>query len=284
MAPFSSFRSTLFFSASLLLLSGCGGSSAPKTSAPLPPVHNESSAPAASQPVQLNASDTLTPVLPIAMSVEERIARLEESVGSLRTDYDRIMPAFASLNTTNERIQALLDGMEAEGHVVPANISARPQAAPANAVAVPVPAPVAAPAAIATPAKAEPVVTTPAPQAASPAPADGQVTALRFGEHAGKTRLVFDLKTKTKPAFTYDIDNGEKLLLVDLPGIGWGAASASGKPNSPLVAGWNTQGSPSGGTSVAVQLKKEARILSTEFLPASGNDPARLVVDIASGG
>jgi hypothetical protein len=110
------------------------------------------------------------------------------------------------------------------------------------------------------------------------------VKGIRIGEHGSKTRLVLDLDTSAKPEFTYDLDNGEHLLIVDMPSSAWSASGNSGKPNSPLIAGWNSQKGASGGTAIAVQLKKDARILSTQFLKAEGSDPARLVMDIATGG
>jgi hypothetical protein len=295
-------------SMSVLTLAACGSSSdnaySQKSEAPMPPITEMDAAmeQPVPQPVGLNASDTLTPVAatPMAassaapMSADDRIAKLEQSVQMLQSDYQRIMPAFASLNTTNERIQVLLDELETQGKV-PASASAKPVtiAAPTPAMKIAASeeeqsmvepalvkpaasAPVVAPAA----APVQPDAATPA--AGKPVPIDTGVTAVRIGEHANKTRIVFDLSANTKPAFTYDLDNAEKLMLVELPSASW-AGKETGKPNSPLVAGWAVQKTVSGGSAVAIQLKKDARLLSTEFLKAEGKDPARLVIDIASG-
>ena len=309
----------LLLSMSVLALASCSGESSapsPKTPAPLPPVNEMDAAPEASAaPQPLAASDTLTPIMPNAsaniatatavpapvaadgLTVEERIAKLEQTVGSLRTDYDRIMPAFASLNTTNERIQSLLDEIERDtGH--------RPVAAVAPATAAPTPvvaetttvtttsAPAAAPPINAEPQAPVTTVTTQTVKteeavvtAAQPAAAQtGTVNGVRIGEHGTKTRLVIDMTGKTKPEFKYDLDNGEKLLLVDLPTMGWaGNQSGKGGAAAPLVEGWNVQKGPNGGSTLAIQLKKNARILSTQFLPPEGKDSARLVMDIAAG-
>lgn len=364
------FRSVLLVSISALALTACSGSSGmnqAKTSAPRPPITEMDAAMNAPAPQPLDESDTLTPVMPRAMAssvggetVEERIARLEQSVTAIQGDYQKIMPAFASLNTTNERIQKLLNQIEKEtGKKValvdaPAPVAA---AAPVTTVtttktaATPttpvttvtsvettketVPATGVAPAA-GTVSRAEPVktvtdatttvttdavihsdaaTTTSAPplsafkeqptveqaraeaarqtgkiatetKTADAAPASGgenAVTGVRIGEHGTKTRLVFDLNGKTKPAFKYDLDNGEHLLLVEMPSSAW-TGKSTGKPKSPLVEGWTASAGESGGTSVAIQLKKDARVLSTEFLKAEGKDPARLVVDIAPQG
>lgn len=364
------FRSVLLVSISALALTACSGSSGTnqaKSSAPMPPISEMDAAMNAPAPQPLSESDTLTPVMPRATdeSVEERIARLEQSVTAMQGDYQKIMPAFASLNTTNERIQKLLNQIEKEtGKKVVLADASQPvaPAAPVTTItttktaATPttptttvtsvettretVPATGVAPAAgtVSRAKTAEPVktvtdatttVTTDAvihgdaatnsapplsafkeqptveearaeaarqtgkitaatepKTAAAQAPSSGgdnAVTGVRIGEHGTKTRLVFDLDGKTKPAFKYDLDNGERVLLVEMPSSAW-TGKSSGKPKSPLVEGWTASAGADGGSSVAIQLKKDARVLSTEFLKAEGSDPARLVVDIAPQG
>lgn len=313
----ATFRS-LLLSMSVLALGACGGEShapSPKTPAPLPPVSDVN---ASATPQPLAASDTLTPVVPAAtttsvvttttaapvatggITVEERIAKLEQTVGSLRTDYDRIMPAFASLNTTNERIQTLLDEIERDTGKRPAAATA-PETISEPAVAETIrvtttttPAPMAAPPISVDQKAPTTMVTTQTTktETASSAPAQsiskagttGTVNGVRIGEHGTKTRFVIDISGKTKPEFKYDLDNGEKLLLVDLPTMGWaGNQSGKGGTAAPLVEGWTVQPGQNGGSTLAIQLKKNARILSTQFLPPEGKDPARLVMDIAAG-
>lgn len=308
---FKIIRSLMLVSASVSLLAACGshdtGIEANKTLAPVPPISDlNDAAPAplaaSTQPLPLSDADTVTPVMPIAAptaplaltapagSMEERIAKLEQSVGALRSDYARIMPAFASLNTTNERIQTLLDGMEAEGKIPAETALHRPATAatPVTTTATPTPVVEAPKTAIKVAASEEDeaaAAVTPAAATEAP-PSSGlanSVTSIRIGEHGNKTRLVFDLTAQKKPDFKYDLDNGEKVLFVEMPGSAW-AGKAAGTPNSPLIASWNAQKGSAGGSTVAIQLKKEARVLSTEYLAAEGKDPARLVMDIASGG
>lgn len=348
----------LLLSMSVIALASCGsgdtGSGYAKSSAPMPPIAEMDAAMANPAPQPLEASDTLTPIMPAGGvsstttsvvatnevpvapvttaapgSVEERIAKLEQSVGSLRSDYNRIMPAFASLNTTNDRIQTLLDEIERDTGKRPSEAALAPAATTTAAGTVSkaqtttvttttTPPPLSAPpiamqapaptttvktetvttetAKVITPADAPPtaiaamkeeapvVATAPAtPPAASTTGAN--VTGVRIGEHGSKTRLVLDLSGKTKPEFKYDLDNAEKVLLVDLPSTGWaGSPSGKGGAAAPLVAGWNAEKGAAGGSELAIQLKKNARILSTQFLPPEGKDPARLVMDIAAGG
>lgn len=279
MLRFHRFRTLMVASAAVLVLAGCGGGRSvdpDKTVAPLPPqAETKPSVMAAGlddAPLPLAPADTVTPVLePGEANMEARIARLEETVNTLRSDYDRIMPAFASLNTTNQRIQALLDQMEGGGK--PPALASSVQAF----AVVPVAAKPEKPAAEAP--KTQTAVSAPPTKGESTA----TVTGLRIGEHADKTRLVFDLKAPAKPEFTYDLDNAEKVLLVDLGEIGWTAAE-KGAPKSPMIAGWSAQKSASGGASVAIELKKSAKIVSSQYLKAEGADPARLVLDIAPGG
>jgi hypothetical protein len=318
---------------SVLALASCGSdgnAQHAKSEAPIPPITEMDAAMAQPAPQPLAASDTLTPILPAAgtpqttttvttaapalvaatapvgvSNVEERIARLEQTVGSLRADYDRIMPAFASLNTTNERIQTLLDEIEKDsGHKVGAATVPADNAPATKTEVTTTTAPTApasfkatqnamAPAATIKTDTVKPTTVkeeaaepaTPAAAAAPEASASGaNVTGVRIGEHGTKTRFVLDLSTKTKPEFKYDLDNAEKLLLVDLPSTGWtGNDSGKGGAAAPIVAGWSVQKGAGGGSTLAIQLKKNARILSTQFLPADGKDPARLVMDIAAG-
>lgn len=329
----------LVLSMSVLALAACSSDGAsppsPKTAAPMPPIQEMDMAmeKPAPQPLPLSQSDTVTPITapafaapadpmtpavtttnpaaPVASvdnSIEARMAKLEQTVGSLQSDFNRIMPAFASLNTTNDRIQTLLDEIEKETGKRPAvaDVQQKPvlkqTAANSPSTAAPAPGAVSKPP-VQTAQKA-PVAEAPkpAPQAASmdktaetaaevkpaaaPATTAGTmsstVNGVRIGEHGTKTRLVFDLTTQSKPDFSYDLDNAEKLLLITLPASGW-SGSETGKPsaNSPLVQGWSVQKAAEGGSTLAVQLKKGARVLSTEYLKAEGKDGPRLVVDIA---
>lgn len=334
--------SSLFLSMSVLALAACGGEptrsvDSHKTSAPLPPVASgEQTIPVSDT---LSVVDTVAPPVTnttaAAGSMEERMAKLENAVGSLRTDYDRIMPAFASLNSTNERIQTLLDQIEHETGKT---------AAVAPVVEVPVKTvtttttkttvppvmepekglkiqetkvteevkvsravdaqervtPVAQAIVKATPIDAKvnpdgsPVVkktttvtttTSLTPEEATKmaiAQTGGQSVAsnVRIGEHPGKTRLVLDLSKDTKPDFKNEIDNGEKLMTVALPGVTWGGPTSGAPKSSAFISNWSANKTDAGGSTLAVQLKKDAKILSTQYLKPEKGDPARLVIDI----
>ncbi len=339
------FRSVLLVSISLAALTACssgGGTQHAKSTAPMPPITEMDAAmnAPAPQPLPLSEGDTLTPVMahaPDNETVEQRMARLENSVNALRGDYEKIMPAFASLNTTNERIQTLLTEIEKEtGKKIappPAQaIKAQPKQEkvpvtgvlpPAGTVIgetmvvkssdVPVKKTVteavimetesvdadapplsafkeqptveqaraeAARQAALSASKVAPAAATETPKQAATAIGPNSVKGVRIGEHGSKTRLVFDLAGNNKPDFEYDLNNGEKILTVDMPASDW-AGAQTGKPKSPMIDGWSVEKGANGGSIVAVQLKKDARVISTEFLKAEGKDSARLVIDIA---
>lgn len=337
----SSFKVLLLAGLSVSALSACAGGSQTqeaKSSVPRPPVEN------IGDEQSLAASDTVTPIMqqaPEGESPEERMARLERSITELQADYQRIMPAFASLNTTNERIQTLLNEIEQQSAVrdhatgmapmktlkattttvsttekpvvsaassntsilTPGAVSTARETTTTTSTVYPEADVVAAQTA---PASAPPLSafasqptveearaeaarqTSVAEMSANVAPAaassaSNSINGLRIGEHNTKTRLVFDMTGNEKPEIAYDIDNAEKLMLVQLPSSSWNGGKA-GSPNSPLIANWAAQDTPSGGTAVAIQLKKNAKIVSSEYLKAEGKNPARLVVDIAAGG
>jgi hypothetical protein len=339
-------QSALLLSISVLAVAACsgGGSSSatmePKTAAPTPPA-------ALSDVSGLTEADTLTPadieaatqettlLSPISVQTDSsdennvlkaRIMKLEDTVNSLRRDYDRIMPAFASLNTTNERIQSLLDEIEQQGGL---NVSAKktavtePMSKPvqpfkADTVALAAPTtliPETKTTAISTTvthddmgagvlsppgsvSRASPELNAPLPAIhmpvtkvvetkvevgttdASPVTVTGAAKAVRIGEHGNKTRLVIDLAGNTKPDVTYDLDNTEKVLLIEMPETAWGGTKSGSAKASAFVNGWSVEDSENGGANLVVQLKKGAKILSTEYLSSNGKDSARLVIDL----
>jgi hypothetical protein len=102
---------------------------------------------------------------------------------------------------------------------------------------------------------------------------------VRIGEHPGKTRLVLDLSKNDKPSVKTDLDNGEGLLTLDLPGVTWGGAT-EGSSKSTYIAGWNASKADGGGSTLAIQLKKPAKVLSTQYIGAEKGVPARFVIDL----
>lgn len=105
------------------------------------------------------------------------------------------------------------------------------------------------------------------------------VSGIRVGEHPGKVRIVLDLTGPAK--FTADVDNGEKLLLVDLPDAGWSTDMAQAL-KSPLVKGYSAQKNASGGTTLAIELAGPSKLLMATALAPNQTYGHRIALDVGS--
>ena len=215
-----------------------------------------------------------------------RLDELEKQVRSLSEDMSMLRPALTRLLDTQESLHKLIETKAAEGAGAPA-----PALAPA--ISSPAKAPAQAPNAGAMndpheeeiEAAMEPQELVPAKEEKIPAkPAAGksssatQIKEIRIGEHSDKTRLVLEVTNKTE--FQIDIDNGEKIMVVDLPNAAAEAATAQVRKSS-LISSYNIMDNGQGGSRLVVQLKKAAQVKSTQTLPATGKQPVRLVIDVA---
>jgi hypothetical protein len=166
---------------------------------------------------------------------------------------------------------------------------ANPPAPAANANAPPIPPPSPPP----PPELVAPAPETKAPPATAPASAGTAVSGastgaekpgglsiqdVRLGEHSDATRIVMDATGRA--SYHYDLDNEENLLVIELPGAAWKAASKQNFASSPLVKSYSTQAMDNGGTRVIVQLKKPTRVVYETTLAAGGGEPWRIVLDL----
>lgn len=286
--------SYLFLSISVLALAACGaprGVEANKTLAPKPPVSetktNFSSAgqtPTTLTTIDESADPVIVPVnaiLPesVSLTQEDRLARLEDAVNSLRNDYAKIMPAFAQLNVTNTRVQALLDQIDAErvGGAVAKPIETTTITTVTSSSTDPV---TTTENEIVRVAETKMIATEAPVVAAAATEHSGNVQAVRLGEHPGKTRIVIDIAGSERVTPAFDLDNTEKLLIIDLPGLSTQSVATSLPKASGIIAGMTTAVT-SNGSNLVVQLKKDAKILLKEYVKASGGRPAKLVFDVA---
>ncbi|MBP7722404.1 MAG: hypothetical protein KA155_07685 [Alphaproteobacteria bacterium] len=156
-----------------------------------------------------------------------------------------------------------------------AGLGAADAATPGPSSALPVPAEAAAP-----PPEPEPedVAQGPpeTPKPEPPASTGPAVTGIRTGlQPKGITRIVLDLSGPT-PHHS-DLDNEEKLLLVEMPEAGWSAALNGTFADAPLLVSWTTEPLPDGkGTRLVLQLRDKVQIVSDSSL----NGPARIVLDL----
>ena len=207
----------------------------------------------------------------------ERLARLEKTVSQMQNDMNTMMPVLSRLVAVQTDMQTMLARLPPGGSSV-ATSSAPPLAAmpPPGQSVTQEPVSIIAPAATPPPVAVPPPA--PAPQAAATPPA-AMISALRTGEHPGKTRIVFD--TSDKLSFSKDVDNGEHILTVDVQGAGWtGAGTEQTTPKSPLLSGWQAAPDGQGGTRFVIQLRKPAKILSAEAGAPAAGKLGRIIIDL----
>ena len=209
-------------------------------------------------------------------SDEERLARLERAVQSMRNEFDNVTPSIRRLMAIEGDIQNLIT--ELRQLTDEPSLLTKPRPAPAAQVTTPQ---VLEPVQSATPTKK----VTPQPTSrnkinrSAPPPISSDMANIydiRIGEHPGKTRIVLDVNTKTQ--FSTDIDNNENILIVDLPNSTWSAAKAKSFKSSPFLQSYNVE-SEGNSNLLIIQLKRNARISYQDDLSAS-NGGRRIVLDI----
>lgn len=115
----------------------------------------------------------------------------------------------------------------------------------------------------------------------APAKASGNVARnFRIGEHADKIRIVID--TGGKPSFTVDYDSSENLIIVEIENMIWEGNADQSFSESKLVSSYSVTPSASGnGSTIAISLKKETRILTQKLLSPDDNPNYRIYFDLA---
>lgn len=244
-----------------------------------------------------------------------RLDRLENAVQELRNDFDAMSPAIVRLVAIEKDIQNLISQLEVltgdapsapvdpidsamlddERSIAPLEAPIPPPPDPKDVVVEPFPVPAhpqqtpsaqepAAAPAVSAPPVMETASAPPPPAAKEPAAAppvlagDGPaVTAMRVGEHPGKIRIVLDMRGKT--AFTADLDNAEKILVVELPKAAWSAESQKSFPGNPLLSSYRTEATADGGTMLILQLKSASSIGYKASIDNPGGG-SRIVIDL----
>ncbi len=234
------------------------------------------------EPAQASATTPLTDA-----ALAERVGRLEQNMGGIENDVANLQeevtaarPKLAKVETMERHFRQL--SLELDRINQTYDVAATPEpVAKTPAVVMPQVKPAVKeepkPAPKAEPAKVEP----PKPKAAAPSPATTgplKVNQVRIGEQpGGKTRIVLD---STQPAkINYDIDNGEKILVIEVPGAVWAASQSSTLKNSPLVSSYKAE-SDAGGSRVIIQLKAEAKVLGTSRLTPANGAGHRVFLDL----
>ncbi|NBX65787.1 MAG: hypothetical protein EBQ96_02205 [Proteobacteria bacterium] len=118
-----------------------------------------------------------------------------------------------------------------------------------------------------------------APAKVAPQKSGSGVVGVRVGAHSDSVRIVLDVMGG-KDKFTANLDNAEKVLMVELPDTSWSGAKTETLKGNPLVASYTAQ--PSGkGTVLAVALKGETKILGSKTLKGAAGKPTRLIIDLS---
>ena len=113
----------------------------------------------------------------------------------------------------------------------------------------------------------------PKPQKASLPEYDGIIAKdLRAGEHADKVRLVLDTNQKTD--FSIDLDNEEKLIIIELPEARWLGKETKSFKYSKLLESYSVEKINGGkGTMIVLSLKKSTQIIQEKRLSPDGKTP-----------
>lgn len=178
------------------------------------------------------------------MDVDARIAHLEAAVAALRADYDQILPTFKQLSVNTDRLASLmgqLEGSEKMAAIAPAAGGPKMAAESSGGVA--------------------------------------SVDAVRFGFHPDKARIVMDVSDLTQ--YSFDIDNTEKVMVINLPEAHWKAGAQRTPVSSEFIDSWTYQAAPEGGAFMIIQLKNPVKVIARNALPANGSKGPRIYVDIA---
>jgi len=218
-------------------------------------------------------------------NTDQRFDRLENAVLDLRREFESFKPAIVRLVAVEADIQDLIEQLDIllQNEPAPAPSAAAPMPlAPGPKIevqdepdieATPPPQPEPEPTVAPKPAPA------PSPQPKVDSSGAATVSSLRVGQHSGKLRLVMDVNKKT--AYTIDLDNQERILIIELPEAQWSAAAQKNFGGSPLLSSYSTESINDGqGTRVIMTLKKATTLMKSEALPPGSNPYYRIYADL----
>lgn len=210
---------------------------------------------------------------------DERIERVERVVVAIQRDLKTLAPPIQRLLYVERDIQALVTQLTELTHppALPPPQAAFPPEVPRQAHWSPP----------GTGGPGQPVPTAQPPTtphvtggATAPAATGSSVTVnrLRLGEHQDKTRIVLDV---SGPAtYRYDLDNGENLLVIELPDAGWSGPTQWQSDKSPLLSSYAVYTANGGGSRIVIQLKKGTEVAYETVIKGDGTNDDRIVLDL----
>ncbi len=230
----------------------------------------------------------------------ERFNRVENAVTDLRKEFETYKPSIVRLAAVESDIQNLIKELEVLLQETPTtqqpmNLTGtseeealqeeqpipQPQAPPDNQVIAQATAPPPTP----SPPKAEERVenmamkekqTEEEPKKKPPEKLpqyDGIIAKdLRVGEHADKVRVVLDTNKNTD--FRIDLDNDEKLIIIELPDARWIGETENTLKDAKLIESYTIEPLNSGkGSMIILSLRKATRIIQEKRLSPDQNNP-----------
>lgn len=250
---------------------------------------------------------------------DARMDRLENAVQELRNDFDNMAPSIVRLVAIEGDIQNLIKQLEVltnggtPSEIMPIEESAldepvqvdgsqtplpegplvSPDAPPSDTGDTPDPlppvpllsqAPPAQEASTETASGAPAAPETPPPPVANgppaiPAAGGLAVEAIRIGQHPGKTRIVLDVSGKT--TYTADLDNDEKILVIELPDAAWNTDVQKDIADNPMIASYRTEKRADGkGTMLILQLKGTTSIGYKGVMDNENGKGQRIIIDL----
>ncbi|MGQ0526897.1 MAG: AMIN domain-containing protein [Alphaproteobacteria bacterium] len=209
-----------------------------------------------------------------------RVLRLEKRVDGIDNNFKQLLPPLKKLIVPGDELGTAINDIEARQDmqdltpkitekIVKTDYISTPPAKSMNT----------APVIMQMPTAQKPVATAaPTPM---PAIAGGtSIMNIRSGEHAGKTRLVLDANGPV--TYKYDVDNNEKLLLIELTNVVLSAPMQKGFGNSAFLKSYTAQANGSNVT-LAIELKQGVKVLSAAALPPGPeNTNHRVFFDIGA--
>lgn len=104
-----------------------------------------------------------------------------------------------------------------------------------------------------------------------------QIAKVRFGTHPDKIRMVLDVTDQVQ--YKHTLEDGNRLLVIEVPGAAWNAGLKAKIIQHPLVLGYRAS-SDKNGTRLSLKFKKPAQVLWNTKLPPEHGKGHRLVFDL----
>lgn len=211
----------------------------------------------------------------------ERFSRVENAVIDLRKEFEAYKPSIVRLAAVESDIQNLMKELEVLLQETPTPDTTPPLdliSGPDPTLSVeqlqPEPEEPEIPIQVEKqPEKPKGQTPQPPPKQPPPINYDGVIAQnLRAGEHADKVRIVLDTNQKTPHSF--DLDNNEKLILIEMPQAKWVGETKKRMPDSKLLESYEVEPINDGkGSLIIITLKKATNLIKENHLSPEPDTP-----------